>query len=440
MNAIHHANVSYLGHKIGSAYYDEGSTTTAFQYDPEFLQYGLELSPVNLPLRAAPYAFKGLHPSFYTLPGMLADCLPDTYGNALINAWLKSQNRSANSMNPVEKLCYMGTRSMGALEFSPSIDSPSPQATELIFEELIELASDALHNKESLATQLANKEGLEKIISVGTSAGGARAKAVIAWNEKTNHVISGQSTIPAAYQHWILKFDGVDASFEGIKDPKGYGRIEYAYYLMAIDCGIQMMPSRLFEEGGRAHFMTKRFDRRDDGSKVHYASLYGMAHMPYTAPNDHVNDYEDYFALIDRIGIDATARPQAFARMCFNILSCNQDDHVKNFGFLMDEYGQWDLAPAFDIAYAHNSSPGAWTQQQQMSVNGKRHNIRYSDLIRCGRNANIGTEPQLRSIIEQVQASIDRFEAFAEYAGVNESQFDAIQYKLQSIRSDLYDS
>jgi serine/threonine-protein kinase HipA len=320
---------------------------------------------------------------------------------------------------------------MGALEFRPSMRIQSKGAQKIKVERLIELASQVLQAKQQLDTKLEDQTDLEDIIQVGTSAGGARAKAVIAWNPQTNEVRSGQSDAPQGFEHWLLKLDGVDASFEGIKDPKGYGRIEYAYSLMARDAGIHMTPCRLLEEGSRAHFMTQRFDRLGATDKLHYASLFGINHMAYTAPGSHKHAYEDYFDVIDQLSIHIDSKREAFARMCFNILAFNKDDHVKNFGFLMSSEGSWDISPAFDLSYAHNTAFGAWTRSQQMSVNGKREAITTDDLITCGRNCNVGTVPKLKSILNQVSEAIANWPTHAEAAGVPSQKIKAIQTVLK---------
>ena len=430
--ATEFADIYYKTQHVCEIYWDSTRQSCALAYTNDYLKSGYELSPIHLKRRRAPYQFNNLDPSFTGLPGMLADCLPDTYGNALIDAWLRSQNREPASFTPVERLCYMGARAMGALEFRPSLSRKRKGAQKVEVERLIELASQALQAKQRLGSQLEDQADLEAIIQVGTSAGGARAKAVIAWNPDTNEVRSGQSDAPQGFEHWLLKLDGVDASFEGIKDPKGYGRIEYAYSLMAHDAGIRMAPCRLLEESNRAHFMTQRFDRIGASEKIHYASLFGINHMAYTAPGSQNHTYEDYFSIIDQLNIHIDSKREAFARMCFNVLAFNKDDHVKNFGFLMSHAGDWDISPAFDLSYAHNTAFGAWTRSQQMSVNGKRENITTDDLITCGRNCNIGTLPKLKSILSQVSEAITNWPTYAEAAGVTSQKIDAIQTALKN--------
>jgi len=426
------ANVIYMGVKAGVVYWDENLRTAAFEYTPDFLKNGVELAPLKMPLRPDVYQFANLHESYSGLPGMLADCLPDTYGNALINEWLRRQQRSPNVFSPVERLCYIGDRGMGALEFRPSTRPRSSKAEIVHIDKLIELASMALANKSGLSTQLCDEESLSEILRVGTSAGGARAKAVIALNPVTNEIRSGQAVVPSGFEHWLLKFDGVSSSFDGVKDPQGYGRIEYAYHLMAKDAGMNMTHCRLFEEGGRAHFMTRRFDRTDDGQKIHYSSLFGMAHMPYSAPGSHSHSYEDFFEIIDALDLAPEFRHEAFRRMVFNVLACNMDDHTKNFGFLLSPTGTWELAPAFDVTYANNPQPGRWTATQQMSVMGKRMEITINDLISAGHHCNVATQPKLKEIIEQVVETLQKWDEFAEEAGVTASTMNQIQRAINS--------
>jgi len=424
------AEVFYKTHRVAAVYWDASKGCASFRYDPDFVASGQQLAPIKMPLSNRTYQFSRLDESFQGLPGLLADCLPDTFGNALIDQWLRSQSRSPHDFNPVERLCYMGKRSMGALEFKPALASKNPESEPIEIDRLVSLASQALAIKEGLETHFDDSDGLQQILQVGTSAGGARAKAVIAWNKETGEVRSGQSDCPAGFSHWLLKFDGVDSSFEGVRDPKGYGRIEYAYHLMAQEAGIEMAPCRLLEENGRAHFMTKRFDRASDGQKLHYASLFGIAHMPYLAPGAHSHSYEDLFEIIEQLNLPKVDQLQAFRRMVFNVLALNKDDHVKNFGFLLNE--GWRLSPAFDLSYAHNPGPGKWTATQQMSLRGKREKIELSDFIQFAKDHSLATLPKIKSIIEQVAQSIRKWPQFAEQAKISEQTALKIQTALDA--------
>jgi len=413
------ADVYYEGVKAGVAYWDAARRLGIFEYTPKFVREGVELAPLMMPLREGPYQFANLHESFGGLPGLLADSLPDTYGNALINDWLRAQGRSPEDFSPVERLCYIGNRGMGALEFRPAIRERNSKPEHVEVEKLVELASAALARREGLSTRLESEKELNEILQVGTSAGGARAKAVIALNPQTGEVRSGQAKAPAGFEHWLMKFDGVTASFDGVRDPQGYGRIEYAYHLMARRAGLTMAKCRLYEEGGRAHFMTRRFDRPGAGGKVHFASLFGIAHLAYAAPGAHSHAYEGYFDVIDRLDLGPEAKLEGFRRLVFNVLGCNRDDHAKNFGFLMTADGRWQLSPAFDISYAHNAQAGKWTATQQMSVAGKREGITRGDFIALGRQCGVATVPKLNAVIDQVAAALGEWDVRAAEAGVS---------------------
>ncbi|HRI80930.1 MAG TPA: type II toxin-antitoxin system HipA family toxin [Opitutaceae bacterium] len=413
------ADVYYQGVKAGVAYWDATRRLAAFEYTPKFVRSGAELAPLMMPLRSGPYQFANLHESFGGLPGLLADSLPDTYGNALINDWLRQQGRSPADFSPLERLCYIGNRGMGALEFRPSLRERNSRSERVEVDRLVELASAALARREGLTVGLGSEEELNEILRVGTSAGGARAKAVIALNPTTGEVRSGQAKAPAGFEHWLMKFDGVTAAFDGVRDPQGYGRIEYAYHLMARRAEITMAECRLFEEGSRAHFMTRRFDRPDGGGKRHFASLFGLAHLAYAAPGAHGHAYEDYFAVIEKLNLAPEAKLEGFRRMVFNVLGCNRDDHTKNFGFLLTEDGRWELAPAYDVCYAHNPEPGKWTATQQMSVAGKRVGITREDFIVTGRACGVATVPKLNAVIDQVAAALGQWEPCAAEAGVS---------------------
>ena len=427
------ADVFYREQKVGVIFWDAPRRVAVFEYTPEFVAAGLELSPLKMPLRPQPYQFPRLHESYVGLPGLLADSLPDVYGKVLIDEWVRRRGRDPNDFSPVERLCYVGDRGMGALEFRPSLRKKAPQAEKVAVERLVKLASEALRAKEGLSTELRDEEDISEILRVGTSAGGARAKAVIAWNQETNEIRSGQTAAPPGFSHWILKLDGVTASFDGIREPQGYGRIEYAYHLMALEAGVRMTECRLFKEGGRAHFMTQRFDRPTNGGKRHYASLFGLVHMAYGAPWEVGHAYEAYLkTVVNDLDLEPADRIEAFRRMAFNILACNRDDHSKNFGFLMTTDGRWQLAPAFDVTYAHNSAPGKWTAVQQMSVLGKREAITIADLIECGRVCGVATVPRLKNAIDQVAHALQRWPECANTADVGEREREGISNAIRN--------
>jgi len=383
------AEVQLWGRTIGAISLDEGREISAFQYDREFASSGIELSPVVMPLSERIYEFSALpRNTFYGLPGLLADSLPDKFGNALIDAWLATQGRTADSFSAVERLCYTGARGMGALEFAPALGPKPRKATKIEVDALLRLAGEVLTHRDDLQGHF-HKAGKEKalrdILRVGTPAGGARAKAVIAWNRETNEVRSGQVAAGKGFDYWLLKFDGVAGNRDKeLEDPKGYGTIEYAYYLMARAAGITMTECRLLEENGRRHFMTRRFDRLAQGEKLHMQSLCAPAHFDFNHAGAYA--YEQALFTIRQLKLPMAAVEEQFRRMVFNIVARNQDDHVKNIAFVMNKRGEWSLAPAFDVTYSYNSS-GSWTATHQMTLNEKRDGFTMADFEACAKAA-----------------------------------------------------
>ncbi|MDR6990953.1 type II toxin-antitoxin system HipA family toxin [Luteimonas sp. 3794] len=421
------AEVQLWGRTIGAVSVQAGATTAAFEYVPEFLGSGIELSPLHMPLQPRIYAFPELaQPTFHGLPGLLADSLPDRFGNALIDQWLAMQGRTPQSFNAVERLCYTGARGMGALEFKPVQGPKASRSDTLDVAALVGLASDILTHREGLDASLerpARQKAMQDILRVGTSAGGARAKALIAWNAETHEVRSGQVQADPGYSHWLLKFDGVAGNKDKeLLDPQGYGAIEYAYALMARAAGIDMSECRLLEEGGRRHFMTRRFDRLDDGSKLHMQSLGALAHFDYNLPGAY--SYEQAFLVIRQLGLPMAAIEQQFRRMLFNVVARNQDDHVKNIAFLMDKQGQWSLAPAFDVSYSYNPG-GDWTATHQMRVNGKRDGFTLEDFKAVAAVAGL-KRGRDRKMLDDVLAAVAQWPTFAGRAGVEEGQVGQI--------------
>ncbi len=422
------AEVRLWSRTIGAVSLEDGEVDAAFQYDPTFATSSIELSPITMPLSNRIYSFPSLPgDTFHGLPGLLADSLPDRFGNMLIDAWLATQGRQPGSLNAVERLCYTGSRGMGALEFVPA-EGPKPNTSDTIqVDKLVELASEILSQRGQLQGSLSedNRQGaLADILRVGTSAGGARAKAVIAWNQITQEVRSGQIDADSGFEYWLIKFDGVSGNKDKeLEDPEGYGAIEYAYYLMATAAGINMNPCRLMEEGGRRHFMTKRFDREDNGEKLHMQSLGALAHLDFNAAGAH--SYEQAFVAIRRLDMRMAEIEEQFRRMLFNVVGRNQDDHVKNIAFLMDQSGDWHLSPAFDVTYSYNPA-GAWTAQHQMSINGKRAGFVRDDFRASAKSAQL-KRGRSESMLDEVISAVDRWEEFAAEAGVAESQMDSIR-------------
>lgn len=421
------AKVNLWGRQIGAVSWYEERAISAFQYTPEFAVSAIEVSPFKMPLRPEPYEFPELDArTFMGLPGMLADCLPDKFGNALIDTWLAKQDRDPQSFNPIERLCYAGSRAMGALEFEPVMRESTTGTHQVDFDELVGLANEILQQRANLHGNLASKplqsesdNGLEHILRVGTSAGGARAKAVLAWNQKTGEFRSGQVAAEPGFSHWLLKFDGVSNNRDKeLADPLGYGRIEYAYSLMAKAAGITMMPARLHEEGGRAHFMTKRFDRFDDGSKLHYQSFGALMHFDFNLAGAYA--YEQVLNAMKSLKLESSDIEQQIRRSMFNVIARNQDDHVKNIGFLMNKHGTWRLSPAFDLTYSFNPD-GAWTSQHQMSLNGKRDGFTLEDLVTFCMHAGLKRAAALK-IFRQVRDAIAEWRTYADTARVEPSQ------------------
>lgn len=426
------AEVQLWGRTIGAASLSAGEDVVAFEYDPAFVGSGIEIAPLTMPLARRVYTFPQLpRGTFHGLPGLLADSLPDRFGNALIDAWLATQGLSADAFSAVDRLCYTGRRGMGALEFLPLLGPRARKSNPLQVSKLVQLASQVLAQRQGLKVSFAAPEearALREILQVGTSAGGARAKAIIAWNPSTNEVRSGQINAGEGFEYWLLKFDGVSGNRDKeLEDPKGYGRIEYAYFRMAGKAGIHMSPCRLLEENGRSHFMTRRFDRKANGAKLHMQSLCAMAHYDFNMAGAYA--YEQALNVIRRLGLPMSAVEEQFRRMAFNIIARNQDDHVKNIAFLMDKTGQWSLAPAFDVTYSYNPS-GDWTASHQMTLNGKRDHFHMDDFNACARAAGM-KRGRAKTIVNQVLAAVARWRDFADAAGVSSVWREAIQGTLR---------
>ena len=426
------AEVKLWGRTIGAVSLEEGAQVTAFEYDSAFAGSGIAVAPLTMPLSRQIYTFPELpHETFHGLPGLLADSLPDRFGNALIDAWLATQGRQPNSFNAVERLCYTGERGMGALEFSPAIGPQARTANRIQIDRLVTLASDVLTHRNDLRVSFADdgkEQALNDILRVGTSAGGARAKAVISWNPSTNEMRSGQVPASEGFEYWLLKFDGVAGNQDKeLEDPQGYGLIEYANSKMAGDCGITMSECRLFEENGRRHFMTRRFDRPAGGGKLHMQSLGALAHYDFNSAGAHA--YEQALLVIRQLELPMRAIEEQFRRMVFNVVARNQDDHVKNIAFLMDQTGRWSLAPAFDMTYSYNPT-GAWTASHQMTLNGKQDNFVLADFKACAKAASM-KRGRAETIIEEVQETVSRWRSYAEEAGIHADVRDKIQRVLR---------
>jgi len=421
------ASIILWGRRIGAVSWVEARALGIFQYDPAFVGAGIEVAPLKMPVREAPYEFPALpKETFKGLPGMLADALPDKFGNRLIDAWLAETGRSAGRFSPVDRLCYIGNRGIGALEFEPTVRKAT-RSKKLEVAQLVDLANRVLSERENLAGRLGGEddaEALEDILSVGTSAGGARAKAVLAWNRDTGEFRSGQVKVDEGYEHWLLKFDGVSNNRDKeLADPQGFGKIEYAYYLMATEAGIDMSECRLHHEGGRSHFMTRRFDRDERGRKVHMQSLGAIQHFDFNDPASY--SYEQAIMTIRDLGLGMDVVEQQYKRAVFNVVARNQDDHVKNISFLMGRSGTWRLSPAYDVAYSYNPS-GSWTRDHQMSLAGKRNDFTHGDLMVFASNVGLKSN-RANQAIEEILGAVAQWHEFAERAGVEHSDVSRIE-------------
>lgn len=422
------AEVKLWGRSIGAVALADGDRTASFEYDPKFAKSGIQVAKLMMPLGRQIYRFPELSfESFKGLPGMLADSLPDKFGNALINAWLAEQGRTPESFSSIERLCYLGSRGMGALEFAPAIGRRPKASKRLEIDSLVKLASEILSRQKSLRTSLADRahdEAMKDILLVGTSAGGARAKAVIAMNDKTREIRSGQVEAGEGFGYWIIKFDGVDNNRDKeAADKKGYGAIEYAYHLMAKAAGISMTECRLLPDNDRRHFMTRRFDRTASGEKLHMQSLGALQHLDFNVPGAH--SYEQAFQTIQLFRLPAISSEEMYRRMVFNIVARNQDDHVKNISFLMNKEGTWSLSPAYDIMYSYNPG-GKHTNLHQMTMKGRRDGFTLADFSASAQVANL-KQGRETVILREVIEAVSEWEKFAAQAEVPAAKASSIK-------------
>jgi len=421
---------------VGAVAWDEKTGVASFEYEPAFKRIGWELSPLKMPLTQEQKIFSfpelrkpkdSAYDTFRGLPGLLADMLPDRYGSELINLWLAQQGRSENSMNPVEMLCFIGKRGMGALEFEPAILKHNVNTFSIEIDSLVQIAAKMLSKKEAFVTNLKSDEekAMRDVLKIGTSAGGARPKAVIAYNEKTGEIRSGQTRVPEGFEHWLLKLDGV--SNVQLGTTHGYGCVEYAYYLMARDCGLKMMPCRLLKENGRAHFMTKRFDREGSHTKHHTQTFCAIKHFDYNQINSY--SYEQLFQTMRELKLTYAEAEQMFRRMVFNVIARNCDDHTKNFSFLLKQGGRWELAPAYDICHAYRPDSD-WVSRHALSINGKRENYTREDIINIGRSIR---NKKAAEIIEEINEKVNNWSYYAAEAEVDREKIVAIGKTLLSL-------
>lgn len=417
------AEVYLWGTRIGVIHQDINKPYSSFEYDNDFIKSGIELSPIRMPLNRTLYEFPSLAgEAFYGMPGLVADSLPDKFGNAVIEEWLMSNGRSLSDFTAIDRLCYTGKRGMGALEYVPASTDISDIDESINVKEMVKFASDILERRESIFLKADRNLTYSQLVQVGSSAGGARAKALIAWNEKTNEVRSGQTQLGPGYDYWLMKFDNVSKNGDhGLEDKPEYTLIEYAYYLMAINAGITMNECRIYKSEGDNHFMTKRFDRVN-GEKLHMQSLGALAHISYKEPG--ICGYELAAMYMREIGISYKEIEQFYRRMVFNCLAVNQDDHVKNISFLMDRTGTWSLSPAYDITFSYDPT-NKWLRAHQMTINGKTTGIEYSDLLAAGKQMELKTH-RCKDIISEVLDAVRKFSTFAEQVGIRENTYNYI--------------
>jgi serine/threonine-protein kinase HipA len=431
------AEVKIWGKFVGAVAWDTDNGLATFEYEPKFKSLNWDLAPLKMPVHENRNRFsfpelqkdkKSAYDTFKGLPGILADALPDTYGNQMINLWLAQQGRPQDSMNPVEMLCFIGTRGMGALEFEPAVLKENKRTFSIEMDSLVTTAQKMLDQREAFITNLHKDEeqAVLEILKIGTSAGGARPKALIAWNEKTGEVKSGQTKAPKGFEHWLIKLDGV--SDVQLGSSQGYGKVEMAYYTMAKACGIDMMPSRLLEENGRSHFMTKRFDREGSETKHHVQTFCAMKHFDYNLVRSF--SYEQLFQCMRELKLTYADAEQMFRRMVFNVIARNCDDHTKNFSFLLRQGGTWELAPAYDLCHAYR--PGSeWVSQQALSINGKRKNIAKADLLAVGESIRC---KKAAEIVDEIKNTVHQWKDFADEVNVKGSLRDEIANTLLIIK------
>jgi len=419
--------VSAWGRVVGAVALDPTTNFYAFEYDDDWIDTGADLAPLHLPRRRGIYVFPELNrQTFYGLPGMLADALPDKFGNALVNAWMADQGVSASQITALDRLAYASERAMGALTFAPATGPPTSEIS------VVQLADLVTAARAQIAGRLDDSEdvhrALTELITVGSTAGGARAKAVVAYNPTTGQIRSGQFNAPEGYEQWLIKLDGVGDTV-GQNDPLGtsqqYCRVEYAYYLMATSAGIEMSESRILHEDSRAHFMTRRFDRGVGNERIHSQTLCALAHLDYNA--SHAHSYASYFLTARELGLGPDDLQQIFRRVVFNVMASNRDDHAKNFSFSLKERGAWQLAPAYDVT--HSNWGVEWTNGHQMSVNGRFLGTTLEDLRTLGDQQGV---PGIEQVLRDVTDATDQWRQFAFEGGV-----DSIE--VEKIASDIVD-
>lgn len=428
------AEVYLWGTRIGIIHQDLEKTYASFEYDKDFLKSDIEISPIKMPLSDIVYEFPSLSGEpFFGMPGLVVDSLPDTFGNKVIEQWLASQGKSIKDFTAIDRLCYTGKRGMGALEYVPASSEIRDINENINVSEMVKFASDILNQRETVTLNAQEALTYSQLVQVGSSAGGARAKALIAWNEKTNEIKSGQLNLDKDYDYWLMKFDNVSKNGDhGVEDIPEYTLIEYAYYKMAIDAGIQMNECRIYSNNGENHFMTKRFDRVN-GKKIHMQSLGAMAHISYKEPG--LCSYEMAAGYMRDMKLPMTDIEQFYSRMVFNCLAVNQDDHVKNISFLMDRNGEWRLSPAYDITFSYDTT-NKWLSAHQMTINGKKREISLSDILEVGKKMGI-KKKKCMDIISKISIVTSNFEKYADAANIREKTYVEIRKVLDQNKVEI---
>ena len=421
-----YVEVFLWGTRVGILSLEDGMNIADFEYDRNFVdgavRAGIELSPIKMPVSDRVYRFPDIGESFKGVPGLIADSLPDKFGNAVINSWLVSQGKSEADFNVIDRLCYTGKRGMGALEYVPANGPDEDEKSLVDLDAMVQFASEILSNRERIKIKTDENLTYSQLLQIGTSAGGARAKAIIAWNEDSGEIKSGQVDAGDGFDYWLLKFDGVSKNGDhNLEDEPEYTLIEYSYYQMAVLAGVEMSECRLLRENGRNHFMTKRFDRVN-GDKLHMQTLGALAHLDYSFPA--LCSYEQAVMYMRQMNLTAKEIEQFFRRMVFNVIAVNQDDHVKNISFLMNRKGKWSLSPAYDITFSYN--PGnVWLKAHQMKINNKTTGITRDDLLATGANMGIGTA-KVKRIINEVIDAVSNWEQIAKDNGIRQKTIDAV--------------
>lgn len=428
------AEVYLWGTRVGIIHQDLSKPYASFEYDAYFLNSGIEIAPIMMPLSNIVYEFPLLSGEpFFGMPGLVSDSLPDTFGNKVIEQWLASQGKSIKDFTAVDRLCYTGKRGMGALEYVPAASEIRDINEDINVSEMVRFASDVLNQRKSITLNAQEALTYSQLVQVGSSAGGARAKALIAWNEKTNEIKSGQLSLDKDYDYWLMKFDNVSGNGDhGLEDAPEYTLIEYAYYKMALDAGIQMNECRIYSNAGENHFMTKRFDRVG-GKKIHMQSLGAMAHISYKEPR--LCSYEMAAGYMRGINVPMSDIEQFYNRMVFNCIAANQDDHVKNVSFLMDRSGRWRLSPAYDVTYSYDMG-NKWLSAHQMTVNGKKSGIGLDDLLDAGEKMGL-KKKKCRDIISKVRTAVSDFEKYAAEANIREKTYAGIKNVIDRNKAEI---